>query len=232
MAFPATYNIQYYKGDTLEFRVYPKDSSGGIFDLSSFSSPTFTVATTRGVPGIPSQITCFAEKSLDNTHLVCTIRAGDGSQLNAGTQYVYDIQISKGPITSPYNKVFTLLTGNINVTEQVTGAGTIPVEPGVPVPQPVSDFQLTSTTTNSITVSWTASPSAGTALGQTVFLNANISDPENPATLFTENIPASATSYTYTNLFPDTNYAIGIVVFNQAGTSSIVGTIAKTSEES
>lgn len=228
MAFPATYNIQYYKGDTLEFRVYPKDSSGGIFDLTSFSTPIFTIAESRGVSGIPSQIQAFAEKSLDNTHIICVIRAGDGSQLVAGKQYVYDLQINKGPITSPYNKFFTLLTGNISVTEQITGAGTVPAEPTLPAP--VTDFTVTGTSSNSISVSWTASPDASTSLNQTVFLNSNLSDVLSLSTLFSTTLSLSATTYTYTNLQPNTTYAIGVLISNIVGSSPLAGTLATTAQ--
>jgi hypothetical protein len=41
---------------------------------------------------------------------------GVGGTLNAGT-FVYDVEITSGPST-----IFTLVTGNITVTEQVTGA--------------------------------------------------------------------------------------------------------------
>ena len=43
MAFPGTYNISYYKGDTLEFKIYPKDSSGASFSLDNYIA-TFTIA--------------------------------------------------------------------------------------------------------------------------------------------------------------------------------------------
>ncbi len=36
MAFPGTYNINYYKGDTYQFRIYPKDTAGYPFDLSVY----------------------------------------------------------------------------------------------------------------------------------------------------------------------------------------------------
>lgn len=48
MAFPGTYNFSYYKGDTYQFLVFPKDSSGNTFDLSSFTTARFTIATKRG----------------------------------------------------------------------------------------------------------------------------------------------------------------------------------------
>ena len=40
MAFPATYDFDYYKGDTFEFRIYPKKNDGTVFDLSQFYVPT------------------------------------------------------------------------------------------------------------------------------------------------------------------------------------------------
>jgi hypothetical protein len=123
MAFPGTYNFSYYKGDTLEFTVYPKDSSGAPFDLENFvedGSPAFTIATARGEAGAEDQISCFAEISADFTNILCVIRPEDGEQLVAGQQYVYDIQISQDRGGDPYDIVYTILTGNINVTEQVT----------------------------------------------------------------------------------------------------------------
>ena len=121
MAFPGTYNFSYYKGDTLEFKIFPKDSSGATFDLEDYvneNSPLFTISTARGAAGLADQIACFAEISADFTHIVCTIRPEDGEQLTAGQQYVYDVEISKP--SSPYNVINTLLTGNISVTDQVT----------------------------------------------------------------------------------------------------------------
>lgn len=121
MAFPGTYNISYYKGDTLEFRVYPKDSSGANFDLEEYdnegTSPMFTISESRGASGIPSQITAYAEVSGDNSHILCVIRPEDGNQLEFGTPYVYDLEINKEG--SPYDIVHTLLTGTITVTDQV-----------------------------------------------------------------------------------------------------------------
>ena len=120
MAFPGTYNISYYKGDTLEFRVYPKDSAGAAFDLTDYdnaSGPLFTISTARGSAGLLDQIQAYAEVSTDNTYILCVIRPEDGDQLDAGTSYVYDVEISKEG--SPYDTVNTLLTGTIAVTEQV-----------------------------------------------------------------------------------------------------------------
>lgn len=114
MAFPGTYNISYYRGDTLEFRVYPKNSSGGVFSLDGYSV-VFNIAGSRGAT---STIECFAQISDDNDYVLAAIRQADGSQLEAGTTYVYDIEIRKPGV--PYASVHTLLTGSISVTEQVS----------------------------------------------------------------------------------------------------------------
>ena len=119
MAFPSTYNITYYKGDTLEFRIHPKDSSGNTFDLDGYEdSEKFTIAPARGNP--TNQELAFAKISDDKTYILCTISPEVGLQLTAGTTYYYDIQIDK--TGTDYDYVYTLLTGTITVTEHITGA--------------------------------------------------------------------------------------------------------------
>ena len=150
MAFPAIYDFNYYKGDTFEFRIYPKKNDGTVFDLSSFYVPTnfantpddvtdttapydsaqFTIATVRGSAGVP--IRCFARVSDDNTFVQCAIRPAEGNQLVAGTEYVYDVEVRKPAGlagSGQYEIVQTLLTGKITITDQVTGA-TSATQPG------------------------------------------------------------------------------------------------------
>ena len=150
MAFPATYDFNYYKGDTFEFRIYPKKNDGTVFDLSAFYVPTnyanipddvtdtvapydsaqFTIANVRGSAGVP--IKCFARVSDDNTFVQCAIRPAEGNQLVAGTEYVYDVEVRKPAGLSgsgQYEVIQTLLTGAITVTDQVTGA-TPATQPG------------------------------------------------------------------------------------------------------
>jgi len=148
MAFPATYDFNYYKGDTFEFRIYPKKNDGTVFDLSAFYVPTnyandpdyvndsvasydsaqFTIATARGVialDALQQPIRCFARVSDDNTFVQCAIRPTDAQTLVAGTEYVYDVEVKKPaglPGSGQYEIVQTLLTGTITVTDQVTGA--------------------------------------------------------------------------------------------------------------
>lgn len=120
MAFPGELNINYYKGDTYEFNVYPKKSDGTIFNLTNYGDATFKIATARGHDGVASQITALAQISSDASYVKCTIRPADGRQLTGGVQYVYDVQITN-PTPSPA-VIYTLLTGTISVTEDIAGA--------------------------------------------------------------------------------------------------------------
>jgi len=40
--------------------------------------------------------------------------------MSAITQYIYDVEITR--TSSPHNYVYTLLTGTVSVTDQVSGA--------------------------------------------------------------------------------------------------------------
>jgi hypothetical protein len=114
MAFPGTYNINYYEGDTYEFKIYPKNSIGATFNLSGYSVKFF-IATARG-PGA-TQFECQASISTDSV-VTCKIPPGVGRQLTAGTSYVYDVEVAK----SSDGIVHTLLTGTVSVTADVSGA--------------------------------------------------------------------------------------------------------------
>ena len=119
MAFPGELNINYYKGDTHEFKVYPQNTSGAVYSLTDFSNATFTIAESRGLAGVASQINASARISTDGTNVTCAITPENGALMDASKTYVYDIQVyAQGPST--YDKVFTLLTGSISVTDDVT----------------------------------------------------------------------------------------------------------------
>jgi uncharacterized repeat protein (TIGR02543 family) len=118
MAFPGELNINYYKGDTYEFKIYPQKTDGSIFQLNDYSNATFTIATERG--GDPTT-TLFGHASIDGsgTYITCAITPENGADMGSDITYVYDVQIyAQG--TSTYDKVFTLLTGSISVTDDVT----------------------------------------------------------------------------------------------------------------
>ena len=93
MAFPGTYNFNYYKGDTHEFRIYPKNADGSAFNLTAYGNATFKIATQRGSGGVSTQKTGYVSINSAAGYVSCAI-AKDyaGDDLVAGTTYVYDIQ--------------------------------------------------------------------------------------------------------------------------------------------
>lgn len=119
MAFPGELNINYYKGDTHEFKIYPQKNDASIFYLDDYSNATFKIATVRGAAGLSGQITGSAIISTDGTHIVCAITPANGALMNPSTTYQYDVQIY-APGAGTYPKIFTLLTGSISVTDDVT----------------------------------------------------------------------------------------------------------------
>jgi hypothetical protein len=124
MAFPGTYNVTYYKGDTFEFRVYPKDASGAPFDLTNYST-TFTISTDRGPTGVSTAVEGYSEISSDLTYILCAITpdiGNDPENFLPGVRYVYDVEIAntEEDPDQPYDRVFTLLTGDITVQDQVS----------------------------------------------------------------------------------------------------------------
>jgi hypothetical protein len=121
MAFPGTYNFNYYKGDTFEFIIRPKTSSGNPFPLDTYlNNATFTIADRRGPGG-----TRYLASAVVNTVsdiITCTITPTVGEQLVVGTTWFYDVEI-RDSFT-----VYTLLTGNITVTDDITQPPIAPEE--------------------------------------------------------------------------------------------------------
>ena len=116
MAFPGTYNFSYYRGDTYQFIIRPKNANGTTFSLDAYAgNADFTIANVRGSTG--TQISATATVDTGTDIVTCTITGTQGRQLVAGTTYVYDVQIDNGA-----GVIFTLLTGSITVTDDVTGA--------------------------------------------------------------------------------------------------------------
>lgn len=113
MAFPATYNFNYYRGDTYEFVVYPKNANGTAFNTTSYDSTLFTISTERGSAGTTIGLGNVTNAS---TNLVCVIPPSLGDSMSANS-YVYDVQIFNTSASTKY----TLLTGTISVTQDVTG---------------------------------------------------------------------------------------------------------------
>ena len=119
MAFPGTYNFSYYRGDTYQFVIRPKNANGTTFSLDDYAgNADFTIANVRGSTG--TQISATATVDTGTDIVTCTITGTQGRQLVAGTTYVYDVQITD--TTTDPDVVFTLLTGTITVTDDITGA--------------------------------------------------------------------------------------------------------------
>lgn len=155
MAFPGKYDFNYYKGDTFEFKIYPKTTAGSAFSLEGYEAQ-FNIATARGLAA-ELQIPAYAQISPDKTYITCAITPAEGNQLSAGTQYVYDIEI-RNMAATPYPLVHTLLNGSITLTEQVTNI----VEQAITVPAPVTGLTLDENPAGTVNISWTA-PATGSA---------------------------------------------------------------------
>lgn len=113
MAFPSTYDFNYYRGDTAQFVARPKNANdGSFFELTDYSA-SFTIADQRGAEGTQYDADAVVNETTDI--VTCTISPTVGRQLAAGT-YVYDVQIDNGV------EIYTLLTGTITVTDDITGA--------------------------------------------------------------------------------------------------------------
>ena len=116
MAFPGTYKFSYYRGDTYQFVIRPKNANGTTFALDAYAgNADFTIANVRGSTG--TQISATATVDTADDIITCTITGNQGRQLVGGTTYVYDVQIDNGA-----GVIFTLLTGSISVTNDITGA--------------------------------------------------------------------------------------------------------------
>ena len=113
MAFPGNFNFSYYRGDTNQFVIRPKNSNGTSFDLTGYTA-AFTIANRRGSTGTQYEGQVVVDTA--NDLLTCTILPGVGRTLAAGT-YVYDVQITTGAAN-----IVTVLTGSITVTDDITGA--------------------------------------------------------------------------------------------------------------
>lgn len=114
MAFPGTYNFNYYRGDTFSFIIRPKDGSGNAFDLGSFTTAEMKIADKRGSTGTQYSATAIIN-NVDNI-VTCTISPTAGRALTTDKTWVYDVQITDGSV------IYTLLNGNIVVTDDITGA--------------------------------------------------------------------------------------------------------------
>lgn len=203
MAFPGTYNFNYYRGDTYEFKVYPKNTDGSTFSLSGFDA-AFTLSPARGST---SRTVAYAQKSSDNTHIVCAITPD--MTLPTGGTLVYDVEIRKQQDT-PYSLVFTLMTGTISVTDQVTF---IPLTPPLLPPGNPTNLTVTSRSQTGATLNWEA-PTTGGAVGSYTVGYATAAAPNT--ILGTATKLSSEFQHVFTGLTPNTSYVFGVSAVNVA----------------
>lgn len=115
MAFPATYNINYYQGDTYDFIIRPKTSLGDIFPVAAAIYDSYLrIDDERG--GTDGTAISQISVAISNNTLICTIPPSEGNKLSAGTTYFYDVSIEN---KEDPNIVYTLLTGTIQVTDDI-----------------------------------------------------------------------------------------------------------------
>jgi hypothetical protein len=212
MAFPATYNFSYYKGDTLEFRAYPKDTSGLPFSLEGYDV-SFTISTARGSEGLANQVPAFAE-IIDNASILCAIRPEDSLELPSASSYVYDVEIRK-PGATPYPLVYTILTGTITVEDQVTD---------IQVSLPEGPTNLVVTEDGGVvTINWDAPETGDQPTSYNVY---GKSDALGLTTyVLISNVPAPATIYELSSvmgipLTPGVQYEVKVTSVNSAGENS------------
>lgn len=116
MSFPATYNVSYYKGDLYQFVIRPKDSAGNPFPISDTThSAYFNISTGRGAN---ASLTKSGTAVIDGGNVNVTLLPSLGNTLEAGTTYYYDVSIKKNA-----GEIYTLLTGTLSVTGDITGPG-------------------------------------------------------------------------------------------------------------
>lgn len=115
MSFPATYNIRYYKGDLYQFVVRPKTSAGDIYPIDDTTYfAYFRISTERNGSALN---TIEANTSISDNAVTCELRPSTGNNLIPGTTYYYDVSIQD---QTDSNVVYTLLTGTITVTGDIT----------------------------------------------------------------------------------------------------------------
>ena len=212
MAFPGTYNFSYYRGDTLEFKIYPKTTSGTPFSLTDYSV-SFNIATARGLAP-EQQVNAYAAISSDETYVTCVITPSDGSQLTAGTAYVYDVEI-RNLSAADYPRVYTLLTGDISIIEQITDVQ-------LSVPNAPTNLSVTENPAGTVNASWTAPATGDAAESYNVYGKAD----SLGVTSYTLVTNTTSTSYSASSIFgfpfqSGVQYDIKVTAVNAAGENNI-----------
>lgn len=227
-------------GDTHEFNVYPKDSSGSAFPLAQYTDVDFVIAPKRGdlSESDPTPIAGYAVFATDRTHIACAITPANAEELNVDQSYVFDVKISKSG--TPYDSTHTLLTGNITIQNRVNP---IPEE-SIAVPVAPTSITVAGVTEDSISLAWSAPETGGAPDGYYLYVTPYSIAYEDSETLQslvsamalatpvdTSELSATLTSTTAipalgissVALEPGTAYVYAIASYNTAGTSDPSG---------
>jgi hypothetical protein len=133
--------------------------------------------------------------------------------MTPGIQYVYDVEIAR--TDANYDYVYTLLTGNITVVEQVTQPGELSL------PDNPTGLTLAGLTTNSISISWTAAITGGAPEGYKIYFLPYTLDPTTILAKLASGpdytVDADTTSFTITGLTAATQYLVAVRSYNAVG---------------
>ena len=119
MSLPATFDLNYYIGDTEEFVIYPTAADGSKYDLTNFAA-VFVISNERSAApawSVNAEVTANATEG----YLHCIIHPSVGLQLQANKSYYYDVEIRKG--IGSDEAVYTLLRGTIKPIMGVNKSG-------------------------------------------------------------------------------------------------------------
>lgn len=115
MAFPATYNINYFSGDLFQAGIVPKTAAGDLYGITSGTyDGYFRISTVRN--GAASA-TVDGEISIGTNLVTFSITPDVSANLVPGTTYYYDVTVQN---KTDSDQTFTLLVGSISINPRIT----------------------------------------------------------------------------------------------------------------
>lgn len=116
MAFPATYNFSYYRGDTFTFSIKPKDVNNVPLNLQGFRSQMKIVSSSNPANAVEITPSINASTGTVTVEITPALR----NDLTPGT-YNYDLEVSKlDSLGETIDVVYTLIAGRITVVADIT----------------------------------------------------------------------------------------------------------------
>lgn len=115
MAFPATYNINYFSGDLFQIGIIPKTAAGDLYGITSGTYDGFFRISTVRNGAASATVNGIIE--IGTNLVTCSITPAVSANLIPGTTYYYDVTVQNKTNSS---QVFTLLTGSISISARIT----------------------------------------------------------------------------------------------------------------